>query len=236
MKGFFVSPNGFPAREQFPKTVPFTKPRGCRCDANSLLLQRCRGARHTARVHDQGDPVYPEAPEDLRAESRIFVGGSGFFLRPDHVFRYPRLSQQFPHRNRTGESPPACPPAACQHRCGPDLPVNPGGIRAALDSFEIRLRERPLMERRRNAGTKNDDGLQPGCRTERPNRISRFQWARQQPLHGRPPAQDQSHDPRDKQSSSIAPPQVCESDESDHGKHEEKGLGVGHAAFVPSGA
>jgi hypothetical protein len=29
---------------------------------------------------------------------------------------------------------------------------------------------------------------------------------------------------------------VCESDESDHGKHEEKGLGVGHAAFVPSGA
>src|ERR1017187_908713 len=58
---------------------------------------------------------------------------------------------------------------------------------------------------------------------------------RPQPPHGSPPPKDHPHDPRHKQSFSIAPPQVCESDESDHRKHEEKGLGVGHAAFVPSG-
>src|ERR1039457_3076616 len=93
MKCFFVSLNGFPARKQLFEAVPLTEPRRCRCDANPLLLQRCRGARHTPRVNYQGDPLYPVAAQDLRAEPRIFVGGSGFFLRPDHVFRYPRLSK-----------------------------------------------------------------------------------------------------------------------------------------------
>src|ERR1017187_1505257 len=145
------------------EAVPLTEPRRCRCDANPLLLQRCRGARHTPRVNYQGDPVYPVVAEDLRTESRIFVGGSGFFLRPDHVFRYPRLSKQFPHRDRKSGTAAAFPTAARQHRHGPDLPVYPRGIPAPLDSIVTGLRVRALIERRRHRGGKHDDRLQPRC-------------------------------------------------------------------------
>jgi hypothetical protein len=80
VKGVFVSSNGLPAREQFPKTVPFTEPRGRRGDADPLLLQHCCGTRHTPRVNHQGDSAYAVAAQNLRTESRIFVGGGGTLL------------------------------------------------------------------------------------------------------------------------------------------------------------
>src|ERR1035437_8550251 len=143
------------------EAVPLTEPRRCRLDANSLFLPSRRGARHTPRVNYQGDPVYPVAAEDLRTESRIFVGGSGFFLRPDHVFRYPRLSKKFPHRDRNSAPRSAFPTAARQHRHGPDLPVYPRGIPAPLDSIVTGLRARALIERRGHSGGQHDERLPP---------------------------------------------------------------------------
>jgi hypothetical protein len=57
VEGIFVPPNGLPAWQEFPKTVPLAKAGGCRCDANSGLLQNCGGARHAPPVNYEGYTV-----------------------------------------------------------------------------------------------------------------------------------------------------------------------------------
>ena len=101
----------------------------------------------------------PWRRRDLRTESRIFVGGGGSFLGPDHVFRYACLLKQFPHRDPKGGTVAAFPTAARQNGYRPNLPVYPRRIRAPLDGIVAGLWVRTLIERWRDRSGEHDDGL-----------------------------------------------------------------------------
>jgi hypothetical protein len=84
VKRVFVSPDGLPTREQFPKTVPFTESRGRWCYANPLLLQHCCGARHTPAAQNLRYSIPSRATTAIPDTAT-----------PDRVFRQTRQAALF---------------------------------------------------------------------------------------------------------------------------------------------